>query len=343
MSCHRSSRDLLDAVQASGAQVKDHHHRPAAVIVEPHRFVAPGGLPVVERELRYNFNGRASEEPCRPGESSPRRWTTFFRKDFFMSVLDRFRLDGKRLFITGGSRGLGREMALALAEAGADVVLAARDAESLDRTVQDIRRRGRQAFALCADVGQPETCQSACEQVLADHGPIDILINNVGGRRVNIPTAQMPLETWQEILNLNLTSTFLCTKIIGGAMVGRQRGGRIINVASMSGMIVNRGIGGRGYETSKAAVIQFTRATAADWATGGVTVNAICPGFFMTEPNLRWSREHPKLFEMYKEQIPAGEFGRAEDLGPLAVYLASEAARYVTGATFVIDGGYTLW
>jgi NAD(P)-dependent dehydrogenase (short-subunit alcohol dehydrogenase family) len=260
-----------------------------------------------------------------------------------MSVLDRFRLDGKRLFITGGSRGLGREMALALAEAGADVVLVARDPESLDRTVQDIRRRGRQASALCADVGQPETCQSACEQVLADHGPIDILINNVGGRRVNIPTAQMTLETWQEILNLNLTSTFLCTKIIGGAMVNRARGGRIINVASMSGMIVNRGIGGRSYETSKAAVIHFTRATAADWATGGVTVNAICPGFFMTEPNLRWSREHPKLFEMYKEQIPAGEFGRAEDLGPLAVYLASEAARYVTGATFVIDGGYTLW
>ena len=260
-----------------------------------------------------------------------------------MSVLDRFRLDGKRLFITGGSRGLGREMALAIAEAGADVVLVARGAESLEQTAEEIRRLGRQAFAIAADVGQPETCQSTCQQVLADHGPIDILINNVGGRRFNIPTEQMPLETWQEVLNLNLTSTFLCTKIVGGAMLSRQRGGRIINVASMSGMIVNRGIAGRGYETSKAAVIHFTRSTAADWAPHGVTVNAICPGFFMTEPNQQWSREHPELFEMYREQIPAGEVGQAEDLGPLAIYLASDAARYVTGATFVIDGGYTLW
>jgi gluconate 5-dehydrogenase len=260
-----------------------------------------------------------------------------------MSVLDRFRLDGKRLLITGGSRGLGREMALAMADAGADVVLVARNRESLEATAAEIRRLGREAIPIEADVGRPAACASACEAVLADHGPIDILVNNVGGRRFNIPTAQLPLEKWQEILDLNLTSTFLCTKIIGGAMAGRGRGGRIINVASMSGMIVNRGIGGRSYETSKAAVIHFTKSTAADWAPQGVTVNAICPGFFMTEPNVRWSREHPKLFEMYKEQIPAGDFGRAEDLGPLAVYLASDAARYVTGTTIVIDGGYTLW
>lgn len=260
-----------------------------------------------------------------------------------MGVLDRFRLQDKRLLITGGSRGLGREMALAIAEAGADVVLVARDGDSLAATADDIRRLGRQAFAVTADVSQGEACQAACEQALVDYGPIDILINNVGGRRFNIPTVQLPLERWHEILDLNLTSTFLSTKIIGGAMVARGRGGRIINIASISGMIVNRGIGGRTYETSKAAVIQFTKATAADWAPHKITVNAICPGFFMTEPNQRWSREHPKLFEMYQEQIPLGDFGRAEDLGPLAVYLASDAARYITGATIVIDGGYTLW
>jgi gluconate 5-dehydrogenase len=260
-----------------------------------------------------------------------------------VSVLDRFRLDGKRALVTGASRGLGREMALAWAQSGADVALVARRPENLQQVAGEIRALGRQAFTIAADLGQPETCQSVCEQELAEFGPIDILINNVGGRRYNIPTAQLPLDKWQEILNLNLTSTFLCTKIVGGAMLARGLGGRVINVASMSGTIVNRGIGGRAYETSKAAVIHFTRSTAADWAQHGVTVNAICPGFFMTEPNVRWSREHPKLFEMYKEQIPAGDFGRAEDLGPLAVYLASDAARYVTGATFVIDGGYTLW
>jgi gluconate 5-dehydrogenase len=260
-----------------------------------------------------------------------------------MSIFDRFSLAGRRLLITGGTRGLGREMALAVADAGADVVLTARDEAHLAAAADDIRRLGRQAFTIPCDVGRPEACQAMCERALAEFGPIDILINNVGGRRLNVPTAQLPLDKWQEIIDLNLTSTFLCTKLIGGAMVARGRGGRVINVASISGMIVNRGIGGRGYETAKAAVIQFTKATAADWARHRVTVNAICPGFFMTEPNVRWSREHPKLMEMYREQIPMGDFGPAEDLGPLAVYLASDAARYVTGATIVIDGGYTLW
>lgn len=260
-----------------------------------------------------------------------------------MSIFDRFRLDGKRLFITGGSRGLGREMALAVADAGADVILVGRDEASLEKTAGDVRALGRQAFAIRADVGDLGQCEAACKQALEEHGPIDILINNVGGRRVNIPTEELPLETWQQILDINLNSTFLCTKLIGGAMLQRGRGGRVINNASISGIVVNRGIGGRSYETSKAAVIQFTRATAADWAAHGITVNAICPGGFMTEPNVRWANEHPDVIETFKTQIPAGDFGRPEDLGPLAVYLASDAARYVTGAAIVIDGGYTLW
>ena len=234
-------------------------------------------------------------------------------------------------------------MALAVAEAGADVILVARDQESLETTAADIRALGRQADCHVADIGDPAACEAFCNEIVGTHGAIDILINNVGGRRFNVPTAQVTLEKWQEILDLNLTSTFLCTKIIGGTMVARGQGGRIINVASMSGLVVNRGIGGRAYETSKAAVIHFTKSTAADWAPHGVTVNAICPGFFMTDPNVRWSREHPKLFDLYREQIPLGDFGKAEDLGPLAVYLASDAARYVTGAAMVIDGGYTLW
>ncbi len=145
------------------------------------------------------------------------------------------------------------------------------------------------------------------------------------------------------MMDLNLTSTFLCTKLIGGAMLARGEGGRVINIASVSGLIANRGIAGRHYETAKAAVIQFTRATAADWAPRGVTVNAILPGGFMTEPNQRWARESPHVIEAFEQQIPMGEFGRPEDLGPLAVYLASDASRYMTGAALVIDGGYTLW
>lgn len=259
-----------------------------------------------------------------------------------MSIFDRFRLDGKRLFITGGTRGLGRAMALAIADAGADCILVGREEQSLAATAEEIRQLGRQAFTIQADVGKPDECERGCRQALAEYGPIDILVNNVGGRRIATPTTELPLAQWQEIIDLNLTSTFLCTKLLGAPMLER-RSGRVINIASISGMVANRGIGGRSYETSKAAVIQFTRATAADWAPHGVTVNAICPGGFMTDPNVRWAKENPEVIETFKNLIPAGDFGQPEDLGPLAVYLASDASRYMTGAALVIDGGYTLW
>ena len=197
-----------------------------------------------------------------------------------MGVLDRFRLNGRRLFITGGSRGLGREMALALADAGADVALTGRDGPSLERTASEIRALGRQAWTVQADMAEPAVCQAACGRALAEHGPFDILINNIGGRH---------------------------------------------------------------YETAKAAVVQLTRVTAADWAPHGVTANAICPGVFMTEPNQRWARERPEVIDGIRDRTPMGTFGQPEDLGPLAVYLASDAARFMTGAALVIDGGYTLW
>jgi NAD(P)-dependent dehydrogenase (short-subunit alcohol dehydrogenase family) len=259
-----------------------------------------------------------------------------------MSVFDRFRLTGKRLFITGGSRGLGREMALAIADAGADVILVGRDGPSLEKTAGDVRALGRQAWTITADVGVPEQCEDACRQALA-LGPIDVLINNVGGRRENIPTEDMPLEKWRTLMDLNLTSAFLCTKAIGKAMIERGLGGRVINICSINSLVAGRGIAGRHYETAKGALLQLTRATAVDWAPHRITVNAILPGGFMTEPNQRWSKLHPEVIATFKAQIPLGDFGQPEDLGPLALYLASDAARYMTGAALVIDGGYTLW
>jgi NAD(P)-dependent dehydrogenase (short-subunit alcohol dehydrogenase family) len=260
-----------------------------------------------------------------------------------MSVLDRFKLTGKRLFITGGSRGLGREMALAIAEAGADCILVGREADSLEKAAADVRDLGRQAFVIQADVSKPDECEAACERALKEFGPIDILINNAGGRRQNIATHEMPLEVWRELMDLNLTSTFLCTKLIGGAMLARNKGGRIINIASINALVAGRKIAGRHYETSKAAVVQFTRATAADWAPHGITVNAILPGGFMTDANLRWKSIHPEVIEAFLQQIPAGRYGEPWELGPLAVYLASGASAYMTGAALIIDGGYTLW
>jgi gluconate 5-dehydrogenase len=152
----------------------------------------------------------------------------------------------------------------------------------------------------------------------------------------------MPLETWRRLVDLNLTSAFICTKHIGGAMLPLRRG-RVINIASICGQIATRGIFGRHYETAKAAVVGFTRAVAADWAAHGVTVNAIAPGGFMTDANRRWFREKPAFQKEFESLVPMGRLGEPEELGPLAVYLASDASRYMTGALLVIDGGYTLW
>lgn len=259
-----------------------------------------------------------------------------------MSVLDSFRLDGRRLFITGGSRGLGRQMALALAEAGADVVLTARTQESLDRTAADIRALGRKVTTITADMADAEACVAACEQALAE-GPIDILINNVGGRREPTPVEAQSFEDWQRLLAFNTTSTFLCTKILGGAMIREKNGGRIINVASISAWKTLRGMGGRHYEAGKGAVLQFTRSVAADWAGHGINVNAICPGIFMTEANERWAKTSPDRIAGFLANVPAGRFGRPEEIGPLALFLASDASTYITGGTFVIDGGFDLW
>jgi gluconate 5-dehydrogenase len=259
-----------------------------------------------------------------------------------MSVLDKFRLNGRRALITGGSRGLGRAIAQALAEAGADLVLTGRDPGSLQQAQWELAPLGRQIDLIPSDFSAPSEVQRVCAEVLVSHGPIDILVNNVGGRRINVATEVLLLEDWQRILDTNLTNAFLCTKLLGAAMLPR-RFGRVINVASICGRIATKNIGGRSYETAKAALVGFTRAVAADWATSGVTVNAIAPGGFMTDANRRWFHERPALQPEIEALIPMGRLGEPHELGPLAVYLASEASSYMTGSVLVIDGGYTLW
>lgn len=260
-----------------------------------------------------------------------------------MGTLETFRLDGQRALVTGASRGLGRSMALALADAGADVVITGRTQHTLDATAVEIKARGRRAWTVKADMALPDECQRTCERVVEEMGPIDILINNVGNRETSAAIEAEPLETWRKSLDFNLTSCFLGTKIVGGAMRSRGTGGRIINIASISALIVNRGIGGRDYETAKAAVLHFTRCAAADWAPYGITVNAICPGLFMTDTNREWNEKRPDVIAEFVKHIPMGRPGEPDEIGPLAVYLASPASKYVTGAAFVIDGGYTAW
>jgi gluconate 5-dehydrogenase len=260
-----------------------------------------------------------------------------------MAVLDLFRLDGKRALITGGSRGLGRAIAQAFAEAGAELVLVGRTAETLARAAHELRQLGARVEMVAADLHKPGRAERLCDDVLARFGAVDVLVNNVGGRREDIRTEAMTVEAWKSFLDLNLTSAVVCTQRLGGPMLARGWG-RIINIASIAGPFVSmRGIEGRHYETAKAALVGFTRAVAADWAKRGVTANAICPGGFLTDPNRRWFRERPTFQGEVEANIPMGRLGEPEEIGPLALYLASEASRYMTGAALVIDGGYTLW
>jgi gluconate 5-dehydrogenase len=260
-----------------------------------------------------------------------------------MGVLDLFRLDGRRALITGGSRGLGRAIAQALAEAGADLVLAGRTADSLEQARAELQALGRRVEVVTADAGSGEGAEALCAEVLERFGPVDILVNNVGGRREDVATGEVPLETWRRYLELNLTGAFVCLQRLGRPMLARGWG-RIINIASIAGPLVAiRGIGGRHYETGKAALVGLTRTAAADWAARGVTVNAIAPGGFLTDANRRWFAERPEFRKEFEAQVPMGRLGEPEEIGPLALYLASEASRYMTGAVLVLDGGYTLW
>lgn len=259
-----------------------------------------------------------------------------------MAVMSLFNLEGKRALVTGGSRGLGKEMAFGLAEAGADTVIVGRDDFVLKNTVQELKAFGHEVGSIQADISTPEEANKMAESALDEYGHIDILVNNVGGRRIDIPTQDMSLEDWQRIVDLNVTSCFLCSKIIGKEMIKHNKG-KIINTASISGIIINKGIHGRVYETSKAAVVAFTKTLAVDWAPYNINVNAIAPGYFLTDINRKWFKEKEGYQESVNAQIPMGRAGEPNEIAPLAVYLASDASSYMTGSVLVIDGGVTLW
>jgi NAD(P)-dependent dehydrogenase (short-subunit alcohol dehydrogenase family) len=260
-----------------------------------------------------------------------------------MGVLDRFRLDGKTAVVTGGSRGLGRAMAQGLAEVGADLILIGREGTSLDEARKELVALGRWVAIVPGDVSTPAGAAAACQQVLALNRPVDVLVNNVGGRRVDLPTELVPIEQWQQLVDLNLTSALVCCQHLCNGMLER-RSGSVVNVTSIAGPWVSiPGIGGRHYETAKAALTGLTRALAADWAARGVRVNAIAPGGFLTDANRRWFGEKPEFQTAFESRIPMARLGEPDELAATAVYLASAASSYVTGATLVVDGGYTLW
>ena len=254
-----------------------------------------------------------------------------------MAVLDKFRIDGKVALVTGGSRGLGRTMATALAEAGGDVAITGRTKESGEHTAAEIAKAtGRRCRVYQADVTVAADVERLAADVEADYGRIDILVNNAG---TNIRGAieQLTEADWDTVVDTNLKGPFLCARAVGPGMV-RRGWGRVINLGSVLGVIA---LAGRApYASSKAGIINLTRVLALEWAGTGVTANAICPGAFGTEMN-RQLLDDPVKYQEFVKRIPMGRWGEPEELGGAVVFLASEASTYVTGSALFVDGGWT--
>jgi len=255
-------------------------------------------------------------------------------------VLSLFDLTGRKAVVTGAGQGLGRGMALALAEAGADVVVADLRTDTAEQTAAEIQQRGRQAMVVKVNVAREDEVRAMAQQALARFGAIDILVNNAG-ISAHMASESMPLADWQRVMDVNITGVFLCCQAFAPGMIQR-RWGRIINIASMSGLIVNRNVPQAPYYASKAGVIMLTKALAAEWGAYNVTVNAIAPGYMRTPLNDKFLADPQRAAE-WTSGVPLGRVGEPQDLAGAVVFLASEASSYVTGHTLVVDGGFTLW
>lgn len=253
-------------------------------------------------------------------------------------MLPSMRLDGRVAVVTGASRGIGRAMAMGLAEAGADLALVARSADELTETADLVKEYGRRAEIFPADVTQVAAIEAMVEAVHKRFGCIDLLVNNAG---TNIPKPALTVteEDWDRQVDLNLKALFFCSQAVGRIMVQQGRG-RIINISSQMEKV---GYFQRAaYCASKAGVGGLTRALAIEWAEHGVTVNAVAPTFIET-PMTRPMLQNATFAQEVLSRIPLGRLGQPEEVAAAVVYLASDAAAMITGHTLMIDGGWTVW
>lgn len=255
-------------------------------------------------------------------------------------VMLKFSLEGQVGIVTGGGQGLGQAFCRAYAEAGADVVVAERNPETGPVTVEQVKALGRRGLFVETDVTDRASVAAMVDRTLATFGRVDFLMNNAGITKW-CPAEEISEEEWRAVMAVNLDGLFTCCQAVFDPMKDAG-GGRIVNIASMSGLIVNYPQAQASYNTSKAAVIHLTRSLACEWAPYGIRVNAIAPGYMAT-PMAQPFFDDPEYGGRWMQAIPMGRPGQPEELAGAAIYLASEASSYVTGAVLVVDGGYTAW
>lgn len=249
-----------------------------------------------------------------------------------------FDLSNRIALITGGGKGLGRAMALGLADAGASVVIVGRTRAALEKTSHEIIKKGGSADFRQMDISDNQAVQELVVETVRMHGRIDILINNVGVAPVK-PALSITREEWDHVFNMNLGSLFNLTRSVAEHMV-EAKSGNIINIASVLGKMAGHFVAH--YSASKAAIIQATKSLALEWAPFNVRVNCIAPGFFETDMT-RIQQEDERQHSFLKRKIPFGRMGTPEEIIGAAVFLASQASAYVTGTTLFVDGGYSIW
>ncbi len=253
-----------------------------------------------------------------------------------MDTMASFSLDGRVAVVTGGTRGLGAGFAEALGDAGAKLVIVGRDVEAAEIVLDRLRHKGTDVRFVVADVTRQDDVRGALEATLDAYGRVDILVNNAGAC-VHAPALDVTPDDWRHVMDVNVDAVWRCSQTFGRHFV-EQRSGTIVNIGSMSGMIVNRPQWQPAYNASKAAVHHLTRSLAAEWGPYGVRVNALAPGYIRTDMS---PVDDPRFRQNWIEDAPMRRSGTVEELAPAVVFLASDASSFVTGSVLVADGGYT--
>jgi NAD(P)-dependent dehydrogenase (short-subunit alcohol dehydrogenase family) len=251
---------------------------------------------------------------------------------------DQFSLAGKKALVTGASRGIGQVIAVAFAQAGADVAIAARSAHGLATTAQQVADLGREAVEIPADLTAQQAAADVVTTAIERLGHLDVVVNNAGGSNFVVPFLDMRLSGWEKVLRLNLDATMWICQAAGAHMTARG-GGSVINVASVAGLAAAPFLAP--YGAAKAAVVSLTKTLASEWGRTGVRVNALCPGWTATELN-RMLWETPDGGQATIANVPMGRWAQPEEMGAPAVFLASDASSFMTGQVLAIDGGLTI-